>query len=83
MDRPETSPAVGDIVTYVDEHAVPHKAIVTANWGGTNNPDTAINVVYVTGDEKRTDQYGRQIERACSVVPRHLQGAPGRYYILS
>lgn len=85
MERPvpTRSPSVGEFVTYYDEFGVPHNALVTANWGGVENPNTSINVVYVSGDDSKTDSYGRQMERASSVVPGHLQSAHGRYYLLT
>jgi hypothetical protein len=53
---------VGSTVIYTDGYRCDHQALVTAVWG----PD-CINVVYVTGDESKTDTYGRQIERQTSV----------------
>ncbi len=55
---------VRDSVIFADSMRVEHQALVTAVF----TPD-CINVVYVTGDETRTDQYGRQTVRETS-VPR-------------
>lgn len=78
--KPKKSPGIGDSVFYTDEVGVEHTAIVTANWGGIDNPDASINVVYVSDDESQRDQYGRQIVRQTSVVPKHNQPAHGRFY---
>ena len=69
---------VGDIVTYVDEHSVPHQAIVLINHG--RMATSAINVAFVSSDETKTDSYGRQIERASSVSRKSEYTAHGRYY---
>lgn len=68
---------VGDIVSYYDSYGREHKALVT-NVFGENKP--AINVVYVSDDENRTDTFGRQIERQTSVVHRDNQYAHGMYW---
>lgn len=67
-------PKVGDAVIYHDEHGHPHAALVTIDWGGS------INLVYVSPNAERKDQYGRQIERASSVVDRGPNGVHGRYW---
>lgn len=63
---------VGDVVTYVDPTGLEHKALVTAAWS-----PTCVNVVFVNNDAKMTDTYGRQIERATSVIH---SSTPGRAY---
>lgn len=60
---------------FVDETRNEHHAIVTAV-----HAPTSINLVYVTGDPAKTDQYGRQIERRTSVVHEDLQGATGMFW---
>jgi hypothetical protein len=73
---------VGSAVTLFDEYGKPHSALVTSvfgGWGPENQP--SINVVYVSGDEGRTDQYGRQIERRSSVVHKSNQSASGMYWM--
>ena len=52
---------VGSEVIYTDEYRKDHMALVTAIWG-----KDCINLVYVSGDEGKTDPYGRQIERETS-----------------
>lgn len=53
---------IRDHVIYADAQRVEHDALVTTIW----SPD-CINVVYVSGDETKTDNYGRQIARETSV----------------
>jgi len=70
---------VGGSVTFVDAYAVEHVALVTAVWG---IPDSlpAINVVHVSEDESRTDQYGRQTVHNTSVVHESKQSAHGMFW---
>ncbi len=74
----------GELVTFVDENSVPHRALVTCWFGG--EPDGAegkpwgCNVVYVSVDPQREDTYGRQMERATSVVHKVSQPAGGNYW---
>jgi hypothetical protein len=70
--------SIGDHVIYGDEFGVEHDAIVTNVFG--TDPWSACNVVYASGDESKSDPYGRQIERATSVVHRSVQPAHGRYW---
>lgn len=77
---------VGKAVTYFDEYSRPHYALVTADWGNQVVLGTsAINLVYVTTDDAKTDPYGAQIERASSVSPKRADvpeaTAHGRYYV--
>ena len=67
---------VGDPVIYVDPVAKQSHAIVTAVWG-----PTCINVVVVSDDDKKTDTYGRQIERHTSLS--HVSSMPthGNYWM--
>ena len=69
---------VGSNVVYVDQYGKPHNALVTVVWGDpTGQP--GCNVVFVSADESKRDQYGSQIERETSVVHATLQSAHGRY----
>ena len=70
---------IGNKVTFFDAKGKPHKALITANWGGLNETPS-LNLVFVTEDETKTDSYGRQIERATSVVHQSNQGAHGMYW---
>jgi len=71
---------IGDLVEYADEYGNFHTALVTNIFGGEDNPATAINLVYVSENENEIDQYGRQLKRETSVVPRVNQSAHGRYW---
>lgn len=78
---------VGDLVKYVDEKQKWFSALVTAVWGEITHANLVdgtkvvnypcINIVFVCGDEARTDQYGRQIDRATSIAHVTNQTAPG------
>jgi hypothetical protein len=78
---------VGDCVTYVDENRVWFSALVTAVWGEITHGNLAdgtkvvnypcINLVTISSDESRTDQYGRQIDRSTSIPYLKNQTAPG------
>jgi plastocyanin len=72
-----TEVKVGDAVVFVDPVARPHNALVTAVWG-----PTCINVVIVSNDDKKTDCYGRQIERHTSCLHRSQTPAHGNYWML-
>ena len=73
---------VGQHVIFVDEDRGRHHALVVAVWGETVVHDRGIsyptlNLVYVSSDESKTDQYGRQIERVSSITPIEGSMAPG------
>lgn len=72
-------PARGDVVTYVDEVSVEHDALVTIYFGG-DHPNDALNCVYVTKDDSKSDPYGNQLERASSVSRQSEHTARGRYW---
>lgn len=69
---------VGTVVEYVDEYGVSHEAILTSVWGEVGV--SAVNLVYVSEDETKTDPWGRQIERAASVSVEGPATAHGRFY---
>lgn len=76
---------VGSNVVYVDQYGKPHNALVTQVWNNipsyqspTGQP--GCNVVFVSSDVSKEDQYGTQIERETSVVHMTLQPAHGRYW---
>jgi len=79
---------VGSPVVYVDPRGVAHDALVTVWWTG-NRPipeyvsatgEPGCNLVFVSDDETRTDQYGRQIDRNTSVVHQSKQPAHGCFW---
>lgn len=66
---------VGDHVILVDPKRVDRAALVTQVWN-----QGYINLVFVSGDEKREDSCGRQIEHETS-VPIFAEGlVAGRYF---
>lgn len=73
-------------VIYVDGFGVAHDALVTQDWSYGKEFEIApgatpsINVVYVTADEDKRDNYGVQIQRETSVVHQVSQQAHGRYW---
>jgi hypothetical protein len=68
--------ATGDVIVFVDSVGNQHSALVTAWWG----PDCC-NLVIVSGDEQKRDDYGRQTERYTS-VSRKTEGHPhGNYFM--
>lgn len=69
---------IGDGVIYCDEFGRDHAAIVTSKFGEGDNH--GCNVAFVSSDTNRTDTYGRQIERATSVVHQAVQSAHGNYW---
>lgn len=60
---------------YVDPRGEAHNALVTVWWS-----DVGCNVVFTSGDEEKRDSYGRQIERATSVVHKSMQPAHGNFW---
>ena len=75
-------PHIGELVIYTDPKGKEHNALVTADWNMKElSEDSTLNLVYVTDDETKTDQYGRQIARdATSVTHKSKSSAPGRYW---
>lgn len=65
----ERKTQVGLDIIFIDSLRKPHKALITAAWS-----PTCCNLVYVSDDEKKDDSYGRQIERATSVMHKSAQG---------
>lgn len=58
-----------------DVYGAPNHAYISE----TGEP--GCNLVYLSGDRTKTDPYGRQIERATSVVHKSKQAAPGNYWL--
>jgi hypothetical protein len=56
-------PKVGDSVVFHDAHGKPQNALITCVWSSY-----MINIVFVSNDETKQDDYGRQIERRTSVA---------------
>lgn len=64
---------IGEAVRFTDSNGVEHNALLTSVFDN-GDPDTyptpAVNLCYVSDDAARHDTYGRQMERATSVVHR-------------
>lgn len=71
----EKMPKIGDVVIFHDNRGVAHNALVTCVWSAT-----MVNLVIISADETRKDEYGRQIERPTSVGHVSLSSAHGYYF---
>lgn len=71
----QRTPKVGEAVVYVDPVGVKHDGLVTNQFG-----PTCANVLWVSGDESRTDSYGRQVERMSSCSHASVNPAWGNYW---
>lgn len=76
---------VGQQVVFVDSRRQWHQSLVTAVWSGSGSrvENPCINLVFVSGDTSKADQYGRQIERETSVVHYGDSTAPGQCWLRS
>lgn len=72
-----TEVSLGSTVEYVDEVGVPHDALVTC----VHTP-FCINLVYVTKQNDKVDQYGNQLERVSSCTIEGQYVAHGRFFRL-
>lgn len=75
----------GDHVIVVDEIGVTHDGLVTNSWGNKTaykdgEAGPCINVLFVSSDPSKRDQYGEQIERLSSTSHKLSTTAPGRYW---
>ena len=70
-------PGVGEMVVYHDDEGKPQSALVTCVFEGSTH---SINLVFVSCNVGRHDQYGRQIERRTSVPHKTAQSAHGFYW---
>jgi len=77
--EPKEYARTGEAVIVVDEYGVRHPGLVTNGWGGDSH-FSAINVVFVVEDIKKTDGYGQQKDHLCSCSHACYQSAPGRYW---
>ncbi len=66
----------GSPIVYIDSLRKAHAALVTTTFGPWDNGQAGCNLVFVSGDESKADNYGRQIERQTSVA--HITGNPAR-----
>jgi hypothetical protein len=75
--QPERIPQIGEHIIFTDSVGVDHDALVQCVWG-----PRCLNLIIVSGDDKKTDQYGRQIEHYTSmnhVAPELAYGYYWRY----
>lgn len=72
----EREAKVGDHVIWVDSLGRQCNALVTTVW----NPKL-VNLVFVSLDENKKDQYGRQIEHATSCSYKAEYHAHGYYWM--
>jgi len=71
---------IGDVVDLLDETGHQHRGLITQVWGPADSKPS-INVVFVSLDETKTDQYGRQVERLSSLQHQSTVGKqPGRFW---
>lgn len=74
---------IGDAIKVVDELGVLHNGLCEQNWGSDGQPSNCINVVWLSSDLAKTDQYGRQKEHLSSCSHRDFTTAPGRYWYIT
>lgn len=72
----------GTLVTLTDEYRRQHPALITRVWNvDLEGEPNYVNVVYVSKDSSKTDQYGNQIERSTSVgIKNEANAGAGRYF---
>ena len=69
------TPKIGDVVVYHEPDGAARNSLVTAVWS-----PPLVNLVHISGDDARTDSYGRQIERPTSVSHASQMPVHGRYW---
>ena len=75
------TPKIGDAVIFHDSRGRAHNALVTGVFGETRvdafgSYEPCMNIVFVSSDTKRSDSYGRQIERGPTSIG-HGSSNPG------
>ncbi len=81
-------PNVGDAVVFHDDHGVARNALITCYHGPPKDEAgeyigevSCVNLVFVSGEEPRQDQYGRQMEHRSSIPHKGYQGVTfGNYW---
>ena len=76
---------VGETVIWVNEVGLPRPALITAIHGDEREYEgvkhyPCCNLVFTSGDDSKTDPYGRQIERQTSIPHKLEQSAHGFYW---
>lgn len=70
---------IGQCVNFHDERGRRHDALITAIHGDADRCP-CINLLIVSSDNTKHDDYGRQIERPSSVVHQRDNTAHGYYW---
>lgn len=72
---------IGKSVKFADPWGVTHEAFITYCFSvGDDDKPMCVNLVYVSDDNDKTDQYGRQITRHTSVMRRNEFTAHGIWF---
>jgi hypothetical protein len=79
---------IGQHVVFVDPYGQRRDALVTIWWSGgqlipayvSQSGEPGCNLIVVSADEKKDDNYGRQTEHFSSVVHQSKQVAHGNYW---
>lgn len=82
---PAPYPEVGDAVIFHDAYGKPHNALITCVHGSfehsfRDHGIPCVNLIHVSGEQAKQDQYGRQTEHSSSAVHKSRQGAHGNYW---
>lgn len=75
MPNEQRTPELGQSVIWHEPNGAPRTALVTTVWG-----PTMVNLAFISGDENKTDPYGRQIERETSCQHVSQVSVHGRYW---
>jgi hypothetical protein len=68
---------------FSDPYGVLHEALITQVWSvNQENEPMTVNLVHASKDEKKTDQYGQQIEHRTSVPRVNEHSAHGMWFCL-
>lgn len=72
---------IGKPILFADPWGVEHMAFITYCFSvGKDDFPMCVNLVYVSKDGAKTDQYGRQVERYTSVMRRGEFSAHGMWF---
>jgi hypothetical protein len=72
-----TKADIGKACSFFDPRGVRHDALITNVFGSH-----CVNVIYVNDNEAQTDDYGRKMMRATSVMHGNVQQAHGNYWMM-
>jgi hypothetical protein len=74
---------IGKPVSFADPWGKLHEAFITYCFSvGEDDEPMCINVVFVSQDAAKTDQYGRQVERYTSVMRRGEFSTHGMWFVM-